>query len=92
MGLYESGDYFAQEDLNLFFAEYTPNIPQNTTPTVYSVDGGEAPVAVHNPLNAGESDTDLELAYSLIYPQEVVVYQVDDIPNAVLDTFNTTGL
>lgn len=91
MGLYESGDYFAQEDLDLFFAKFLPYIPQGTTPKVDSVDGGHAPVPVHDKYNTGESDTDLELAYSLIYPQTVTVYQVDDIPNATGKT-NATGL
>lgn len=91
MGFYESLDAFSQTDLNLFFKKFLPHIPQNTGPHVYSVDGGIAPVSVHSPYNTGESDTDLELAYSLVYPQKIVVYEVDDIPNASGET-NKTGL
>ena len=51
-----------------------------------SVDGGMAPVAPGDPRNGGESDIDIFLAYSLIYPQSVTVYQVDDLPNASGET------
>ena len=80
IGIFEEADAFSQQDLNLFFKTYSPNIPQGTSPTVYSVDGGVAPVAPGSVLNTGESDLDITMAYSLIYPQGVTVYQVDDIP------------
>lgn len=67
MGLYESGDIYAQEDLNLFFAQYAPYVPQGTHPHLDSVDGGQAPVAPGSEYNTGESDIDMDIAYSLIY-------------------------
>jgi tripeptidyl-peptidase-1 len=67
MGLYESGDTYSQEDLNLFFAKYAPNVPQGTHPTLDSIDGGAAPVAPGSDFNTGESDIDMDIAYSLIY-------------------------
>ncbi|KAK5163923.1 uncharacterized protein LTR77_010318 [Saxophila tyrrhenica] len=82
MGLFEEYDAFSQQDLNLFFKNYAPNVPQGTSPQVNSVDGGTAPVAAGSVRNSGESDIDLDLAYALIYPQTVTVYEVDDIPNA----------
>ncbi|EMC94319.1 hypothetical protein BAUCODRAFT_111098 [Baudoinia panamericana UAMH 10762] len=82
LGIYESGDYFSQQDLNLFFAEYAPNVPNGTSPIVLSVDGGEAPVAPDDPNNTGESDIDIDMSFSLIYPQNVIIYQVDDFPQA----------
>ncbi|WPH04960.1 Aorsin [Acrodontium crateriforme] len=82
MGLYESYDAFSQADLDLFFKHFAPNVPQGTTPTIYSVDGGTAPVAAADPRNGGESDIDIDIAYGLIYPQTVVVYEVDDLPNS----------
>lgn len=82
MGLFEEFDAYAQADLNLFFRYFAPNVPQGTHPTVDSVDGGTAPVAPSSIRNSGESDIDLDLSYSLIYPQSVIVYQVDDLPNA----------
>ncbi|KAJ4998004.1 Aorsin [Colletotrichum sp. SAR 10_66] len=76
LGIYETGDYYAQEDLNLFFAKYTPNIPNGTHPTLVSIDGGFAPA---EPKFAdGESDLDLQVAYPLIHPQDVTLYQTDD--------------
>ena len=49
---------------------------------VISVDGGVAPVAPGDVRNGGESDIDLDLSISLIYPQTVTVYQVDDLYNS----------
>jgi tripeptidyl-peptidase-1 len=67
MGLYESGDVYAQADLNSFFADYAPNVPQGTHPQLDSIDGGEAPVAPDSDYNTGESDIDMDIAFSLIY-------------------------
>jgi tripeptidyl-peptidase-1 len=79
MGLYESGDTYAQEDLNLFFAKYAANVPQGTHPTLDSIDGGAAPVAPNSEFNTGESDIDMEIAYSLIYASSFpkVSYRLD---------------
>ena len=74
--MFEEGDYYAQSDLNAFFTQYSPNVPNGTHPILDSVDGGEAPVPASSPYNTGESDIDLDMMYSLIYPQEVVLYQV----------------
>ncbi|EEA24982.1 hypothetical protein TMatcc_008087 [Talaromyces marneffei ATCC 18224] len=82
MGLYETYDSFSQEDITLFFENYATNVPSGTKPNVISVDGGTAPVAPADVRNGGESDIDLDLAISLIYPQTVTVYQVDDLPNS----------
>ena len=81
MGLYETYNAFSQDDITLFFNAFTVNVPANTTPSVISVDGGTAPVSPGDPRNGGESDIDLDIAFSLIYPQSVTVYQVDDLPN-----------
>ena len=67
LGLYEGGDIYSQEDLDLFFAQYAPNVPQGTHPLLDSVDGGHAPVAPDSDFNTGESDIDMDIAYSLIY-------------------------
>ena len=77
MGIFEEGDFYDQEDLNLFFQKYTPYIPQGTHPTPNFVDGAEAPVNVSQ--GGGESTLDFELAYPLLYPQKLVLYQTDDI-------------
>jgi tripeptidyl-peptidase-1 len=81
MGVYEEGDYYDQEDLDLFFQKYTPYIPQGTHPTPNFIDGAEAPVAVAD--GGGESTLDMELAYPIIFPQSLVLYQTDDYDYAV---------
>lgn len=94
LGLFEQGDYFSQSDVSMYYAKYAPNVPPSTAPRVLSVDGGEAPVAASSDLNGGESDIDIDIVTSLIYPQSVVIYQVDDqvyspAEIAVDNTFNT---
>ncbi|KAK4495689.1 hypothetical protein PRZ48_012957 [Zasmidium cellare] len=88
LGLYESGDTYSQQDLNLFFQHYATNVPQGTHPTLNSVDGGQAPVAPDSVVNTGESDIDMDIAFSLVYPQTVTLYQVDDLNNGEVDGFN----
>ncbi|KAI1847111.1 hypothetical protein JX266_006986 [Neoarthrinium moseri] len=76
LGIYEYGDYYAQEDLDLFFTSFAPRIPNGTHPTLVSIDGGFAPVT---PGAAdGESDLDFQVAYPLIYPQSITLYQAED--------------
>lgn len=71
MGVFEDYDAYAQKDLDLSFKHFAPNVPQGTGPQVDSVDGGTAPVKPQSVRNSGESDIDLFLAFSLIYPQTV---------------------
>ncbi|KAJ5896113.1 Aorsin [Penicillium subrubescens] len=78
LGLYEQGDYFAKSDLDLFYKEYAPWVPQGTYPIPALIDGANFSVPASSSLNGGESDIDIDLAYSLIYPQSVTLYQVDD--------------
>lgn len=68
---------YNNDDLNLFFANFTPNIPQGTQPVLKSIDGGKAPV--NQSQAGGESNLDIELALPIIFPQKLWVYQVDDI-------------
>lgn len=76
LGIFEEGDYYAQEDLNLFFHNLSSNIPKGTHPIPAFIDGAEAPVKVSEA--GGESDLDFELAYPIIYPQTITLYQTDD--------------
>lgn len=64
MGIFEDGDFYSQEDLNLFFANFTSYIPAGTHPIPNFVDGAEAPVPVTDA--GGESDLDFELAYPIM--------------------------
>ena len=90
MGLFETYDAFSQQDISLFFEKFAENVPSNTKPNVISVDGGTAPVAPGDVRNGGESDIDIDLSISIIYPQSLIVYQVDDLPNSSGET-NTSG-
>jgi tripeptidyl-peptidase I len=74
MGIFEEGDFFSPEDLDIFFANFTPRIPNGTRPTPVYIDGSDlGPVFV-----GGEADLDFQLAYPLIYPQVITLYQTDD--------------
>jgi tripeptidyl-peptidase I len=89
MGIFEEGDYYAQEDLDLFFANYTPHIPQGTHPTPAFIDGAAAPTDVADA--GGESDLDFELAYPLLYPQTITLFQTDDLYYATNENSTSTG-
>jgi tripeptidyl-peptidase-1 len=80
MGIFEEGDFYLQEDLHLFFLNFTSYIPNGTHPTPALIDSAEVPI----PFPAGgESDLDFQLAYPLIYPQAITLYQTDDFNYAI---------
>ena len=89
IGIFEDGDFFAQEDLDLFFANFTPYIPQGTQPILDLIDGAIAPVDVADA--GGESALDFELVYPLLYPQQATLYQTDDI-NYSNGNLSTVGI
>jgi len=66
MGLFEFYDAFSQADLNLFFAHFAPDVPQGTHPQIDSIDGGTSDVPASSERNGGESDTDIDLTYSIM--------------------------
>ena len=78
LGIFEEGDFYAAEDLVEFFALLAPNIPPTTRPVLEGIDGGFAPGLVAG----GESDLDFQISYPIIYPQNSVLFQTDDIPYA----------
>ncbi|PYH83323.1 subtilisin-like protein [Aspergillus uvarum CBS 121591] len=78
LGLYEQGDYFAKADLDLFYEAYAPWVPQGTYPIPALIDGANYSVPTDSSWNTGESNIDIDMAYALIYPQQVTLYQVDD--------------
>lgn len=63
LGIFEEGDFYAQEDFNEFFTKYIPYIPNGTHPILNSIDGAEAPVELVDA--GGESNLDFELAYPM---------------------------
>ncbi|CAG8908338.1 unnamed protein product [Penicillium nalgiovense] len=78
LGIFEGmGDVYAQEDLDLFFSKLYSKIPQGTHPILKSVDGGEAPTDTSR---AGpESDLDFQISYPIIWPQNSILFQGDDM-------------
>ncbi|KAF7198229.1 Aorsin, partial [Pseudocercospora fuligena] len=78
MGIFESElQYWDQLDLNLFFANFT-NIPSSTHPINKEIDGGVAQTT-NVSAAGGEAMLDLQLAYPIVYPQSITVWNVDDL-------------
>jgi tripeptidyl-peptidase I len=79
LGIFESElQFWDQEDLDLFFANFSTDIPVGTHPLNEDVDGGVAQTN-RTALAGGESMLDLLLAYPIIYPQTITVLNVDDL-------------
>ncbi|KAI1488921.1 peptidase S8/S53 domain-containing protein [Biscogniauxia mediterranea] len=78
LGIFQSlGQHYTQQDLDTFFWAFTDDIPNGTHPELLSVDGGEG-ATTNLRLAGAESNLDFQMAYGLIWPQEPVLYQVDD--------------
>ncbi|KAK6439473.1 hypothetical protein LTR95_004324 [Oleoguttula sp. CCFEE 5521] len=79
LGIFEEGDFYSQVDLTEFFVTFANYIPPLTHPKLDSIDGGLAPSAYAG----GESDLGLspyfQISYPLIWPQNSILYQTDDI-------------
>jgi tripeptidyl-peptidase I len=75
IGIFETGDYYDQEDLDLTFAVIAPELPNGTHPILHGIDGGYAPF---EGMAGGESILDMTLIIPLVYPQNSILYQVDD--------------
>lgn len=78
LGIFEGlGDVYNQHDLNMFFSTLAHEIPQDTHPELKAIDGAKAPTGL---LNAGpESDLDFQIAYPIVWPQNMVLFQTDDM-------------
>ena len=80
LGIYEDGPSYAQGDLNKYFNKYAKDVPQGTHPKIDDFDGGVAP---SSPTDAsGEADIDFELAYGILGPQAITLYQDGGKSNA----------
>lgn len=92
IGIYETrDDYYGQHDLDAYFTVFAPSIPNGTHPKFDPVDGAPPP-----PPGAGSSESaiDFEAAYPLVYPDQVILFQVNDAyyqgaSNPVPGPFNT---
>ncbi|KAI0885109.1 subtilisin-like protein [Annulohypoxylon maeteangense] len=78
MGIFQSlGQHYTQYDLDKFFWSFSDDIPNGTQPELFSVDGGQGPTTSLR-MAGSEANLDFQMAYGLIYPQDTVLYQVDD--------------
>ncbi|KAJ5112796.1 hypothetical protein N7532_000841 [Penicillium argentinense] len=78
LGIFEGlADVYSQEDLDLFFSTFANEIPSGTHPILKAVDGAKAPAPI---LSAGpESDLDFQISYPIIWPQNSILFQTDDM-------------
>lgn len=78
LGVFESElQFYYQPDLDSFFHTFAREIHNGTHPLAANIDGGMQ--ATTDPYYAGgEVNLDLMLAYPIVYPQHITLYQVDD--------------
>ncbi|KOS16763.1 Tripeptidyl-peptidase sed1 [Escovopsis weberi] len=82
LGVFEKGSWYSPLALDAFFGNYSTRIPKGTRPANVSIDLRNWH---YDTLNPTEADMDVQLAFSLIYPQNLTVIQVDD------DYYNGVG-
>jgi tripeptidyl-peptidase I len=71
VGVFEQGSVYIPHDLDKFFAKYAPNVPHGTRPTLESIEGATLALNRSTRILAGEANIDLDIIYSLTYPQTV---------------------
>ncbi|KAK8038492.1 tripeptidyl-peptidase sed1 [Apiospora rasikravindrae] len=79
MGIFQGlGQKYTQHDLDTFFHGFTDGvIPNGTHPELRSINGGLG-VTTDPRLAGSEANLDFQMAYGLIWPQQTVLYSVDD--------------
>lgn len=91
MGIFSAqGFQYAQEDLNKFFANYSSNIPQGTHPIADEINGANASTTVAKA--STEADLDFEVAYPIVYPQNLTDFQLGGFFNAFLDAIDGVSI
>jgi tripeptidyl-peptidase-1 len=86
LGIYSEGTY-TQQSLDNFFANVSTKIPLGTRPNVANIDGGS--VASTSASVSFETELDLQIAYPIIYPQNITLFEVDSHANGTgfMNTF-----
>jgi tripeptidyl-peptidase-1 len=76
LGIFAFFNAYEQRDLDTYWSHYAPWVPNGTYPKEVSINGAEGrePKAPSYYV-VTESDIDFDLAFSLIYPQAVTLYQ-----------------
>jgi tripeptidyl-peptidase-1 len=63
LGLYEQGDWFSKADLDEFYAQYAPYVPQGTYPIPALIDGASYDYPQNDTGHVGgEADIDIDIA------------------------------
>ncbi|KAL6894867.1 peptidase S8/S53 domain-containing protein [Trichoderma evansii] len=93
LGIYERQSY-NQTVLSIFFVKFAPYIPTNTTPLFDSIDGAQRFSNNLTWTTTFDSETmlDITTAYPIVYPQNVRIYNVDDLywqESSLQGTFHT---
>ncbi|KIH86515.1 alkaline serine protease [Sporothrix brasiliensis 5110] len=77
LGIFEGlNQHYSKSDLDDYFEVVSPNIPQGTYPIPRLIDGATADTQPDTA--GGEAELDFQAAMPLIYPQQAVLFQVDD--------------
>lgn len=79
MGIFETQlQPWDQKDLNIFYSNCYPDIPNGTHPISHNIDGGVAKTK-NMDKSGSETNLDLDTAYPIVYPQTITVFDVDDL-------------
>ena len=63
LGIYEQGDWFAKEDLDLYYKAFAPYVPQGTYPIPALIDGASYFKPLNDTKNVeGEANVDISIA------------------------------
>ena len=88
-GIYEFNQTYVQSDDDLFFEKVAPEVPVGTTPTNILINGVQLAKNFTN--EDGESNFDFQLAWPLVYPQDITLF--DALPSqAQINSINSSNL
>ena len=83
MGIYESEfQRWDQTDLDIFFANFTNGrVPKGAHPISMAIDGGRSEALQTFPKtnNGDEAALDLNIAYPIVYPQQIGIWDENDL-------------
>ncbi|CEJ81196.1 hypothetical protein VHEMI01340 [[Torrubiella] hemipterigena] len=83
LGMFEMGSFINQDDLNGFYTNFANYIPQGFGPKIDFIAYRGDP----SPGGSAEPALDFDVAYPIIYPQNIELYQVRNTNNDLLDHF-----
>jgi tripeptidyl-peptidase I len=82
VGIFSANHTYLQSDLDIFFEHFTSTIPAGTTPDTHFVNGGKLDSQFRD-TDTFEADLDVEMAWPLVYPQNISFYDVN--PSLIQD-------